>query len=92
MSNGSGQDTVAFVVSTLREGGASVVPYNSSTRDQAKAAVRRAEQIIGLPIEVDDSGLHDEGYGMLRLKVESLLRIPDSVVRAYEEAKRSDQS
>jgi hypothetical protein len=92
MSNGPYEDTVAFVVETLREGGASVVPYNSSTRDRARAAVRRAEEIIGLPIEVDDSGLHDEGYGRLRLKVESLLRMPDSVVRAYEEAQRSDQS
>lgn len=88
MTNDRYEEEVAFVVETLQEGGASVLPYNSATRDRAKAAVRRAEEIIGMPIEVVD--IHDEQYGMLRLRVESLIRMPDSVVRAYEEAHKSE--
>jgi hypothetical protein len=92
VSNDQGEDLVAQVVQNLRDGGASVVPYDASKYERAKAAVRRAEEIIGLPIEVLDSGIQDEGYGMLRLRVESLVRVPDFVVRAYEEAHRSQDA
>lgn len=96
MNNDQDQQLVADFVETLREYGGFVIGYSAANHNGYIAAARRAEEIIGQPVEIIDSGIHEEGYGSLHIKIAGRderfdrSKIPQSVVRAYEEAHKSD--